>query len=83
MIKARKSRLYKWSINISDEEARIIHDSEGLIGLMMDKGNLGGLDLIKSISEMEDSEKKRREFAQLFLDNAFQLVKAVGIIAQL
>lgn len=27
---------------------------------------------------MEDSEKKRREFAQLFLDNAFQLVKAVG-----
>ncbi|MBK9330709.1 MAG: membrane dipeptidase [Sphingobacteriales bacterium] len=78
MVKARKARLYKWSINISDEEARIIHDSEGLIGLMMDKGNLGGLDLIKAIGEIPDAEKKRREFAQLFLDNAFQLVKAVG-----
>jgi microsomal dipeptidase-like Zn-dependent dipeptidase len=78
MLKARKSRLYKWSINISDEEARIIHDSEGLIGLMMDKGNLGGLDLIKAISEMEDKVKQRSEFAQLFLDNAFQLVKAIG-----
>jgi hypothetical protein len=29
---------------------------------------------------MEDNRQttKRREFAQLFLDNAFQLVKAVG-----
>ena len=78
ILKARKGRLYKWSINISDEEARIIHDSEGLIGLMMDKGNLGGIDLIKSISEQKDAEKQRAEFAQLFLDNAFQLVKAVG-----
>ncbi len=76
--KARKARLYKWSINISDEEARIIHDSEGLIGLMMDKGNLGGIDLIKSISEIKDAEKQHSEFAQLFLDNALQLVKAVG-----
>lgn len=76
--KARKGRLYKWSINISDEEARIIHDSEGLIGLMMDKGNLGGVDLIRAISSMTDEVKKRKEFAQLFLDNAFQLVKAVG-----
>jgi microsomal dipeptidase-like Zn-dependent dipeptidase len=76
--KARKGRFYKWSINISDEEARIIHDSEGLIGLMMDKGNLGGIDLIKSISESKDIQQQRMEFAQLFLDNAFQLVKAVG-----
>ncbi len=78
MVKARKARLYKWSINISDEEARIIHDSEGLIGLMMDKGNLGGIDLIKAISDIKEEEKKRSEFAQLFLDNAFHLVKAVG-----
>lgn len=76
--KARKGRLYKWSINISDEEAKIIHDSEGLIGLMMDKGNLGGIDLIKEISEIKDDVKQRKAFALLFLDNAFQLVKAVG-----
>ncbi len=76
--KARKGRLYKWSINISDEEAKIIHDSEGLIGLMMDKGNLGGIDLIKEIGEIKDNVKKRKAFAHLFLDNALQLVKAVG-----
>lgn len=76
--KARKSRLYKWSINISDEEARIIHHSEGLIGFMMDKGNLGGIDLIKKISAIQNEKKKRKEFVQLFLDNIFQLVKAVG-----
>lgn len=78
ILKARKSRLFKWSINVSDEEARIIHDSEGLIGLMVDKGNLGGIDLIKEISEMKDQVKQRKAFAHLFLDNAFQLVKAVG-----
>ncbi len=78
ILKARKSRLYKWSINISDEEARMIHDSEGLIGLMMDKGNLGGIDLIKEISDLSDIVKKRKAFVQLFLDNIFQLVQAVG-----
>jgi microsomal dipeptidase-like Zn-dependent dipeptidase len=78
ILKARKARLYKWSINISDEEARIIHDSEGLVGLMMDKGNLGGIDLIKEISAITDPIKKRKAFAQLFLDNVFQLVQAVG-----
>ncbi len=76
--KARKGRLYKWSINISDEEARIIHQSEGLIGLMVDKGNLGGIDLIKKISEIKDNVKQRKEFTQLFWDNAFQLVEAIG-----
>lgn len=78
IVKARKSRLFKWSINISDEEAKIIHDSEGLIGLMVDKGNMGGIDLIKEISEIKDNVKQRKAFAHLFLDNAFQLVKAVG-----
>ena len=78
MIKTRKSRLFKWSINITDEEANIIHDSEGLIGLMMDKGNMGGIDLIKEIGEISDNSKQRKAFVKLFLDNAFQLVQAVG-----
>lgn len=76
--KTRKDRLYKWSINISDEEARIIHKSEGLIGLMVDRGNMGGIDLIKEIVKIPDPVKQRKEYARLFWDNAFQLVKAVG-----
>lgn len=78
IVKTRKSHFFKWSINISDEEAKIIHDSEGLIGLMVDKGNMGGIDFIKEISEIKDIAKQRKAFAHLFLDNAFQLVKAVG-----
>lgn len=78
IVKTRKSRLFKWSINISDEEANIIHDSEGLIGLMVDKGNLGGIDVVAEISKQTDLQKQRKLFAQLFWDNVFQLVKAVG-----
>lgn len=77
IVKARKGRLYKWSINISDEEAKIIHDSEGLIGLMMDKGNMGGIDVVNEISKEKDIKKQRKLYAQLFWDNAFQFVKAV------
>jgi len=78
MVKSRSHRFWRWSINISNEEARIIHQSGGLIGLMMDRGMLGGLDLIKKITEIENSEKQRKEYTRLFWDNAFQLVKAIG-----
>jgi microsomal dipeptidase-like Zn-dependent dipeptidase len=78
MVKSRSQRFWRWSINISNEEARTIHQSGGLIGLMMDRGMLGGLDLIKKITEIENSEKQRKEYTRLFWDNAFQLVKAIG-----
>lgn len=78
IVKTRKTRLFKWSINISDEEANIIHDSEGLIGIMVDKGNLGGIDVVAEITKETDMLKQRKLFTQLFLDNVFQLVKAVG-----
>jgi microsomal dipeptidase-like Zn-dependent dipeptidase len=75
--KARKHKLYRWSINLSNEEIRIIHGSNGLIGLMMDKGMLGGVQTIRLATEIEDSEKQRMEFCRIFWDNAFQIVKAV------
>ena len=76
--KARKHRLYRWSINVPNDEIRYVHHSEGLIGLMMDRGNLGGLDTIKEIVEITDDSRKRAAYAKLFWDNAFQAVKAVG-----
>lgn len=76
--KTRKHRLYRWSINVCNEEVLSILDSGGLIGLMMDKGNLGGLTTIKEISAIADGEKQRHEFSKVFWDNAFQVVKAVG-----
>lgn len=78
MVKSRSHRFYRWSINLSNEDIRVIHQSEGLIGLMMDRGMLGGLDEVKRISEMTDKEKQRTEYARLFWDNAFQIVKAIG-----
>lgn len=76
--KTRHQRLYKWSINVCNDEACYIHQSGGLIGLMMDKGNLGGLKAIKGISEISDKERMRSEFSRMFWENAFAIVKAVG-----
>jgi microsomal dipeptidase-like Zn-dependent dipeptidase len=78
MVKSRNHRFYRWSINVSNEEVRIIHQSGGLVGLMMDRGMLGGLDVVKRISEIQDAKKQRQEFARLFWDNAFEMVEAVG-----
>lgn len=78
MFKARKHRLYRWSINLSHEEIRIIHQSGGLIGLMMDRGMLGGLDTINGITVIENERKQREAYAHLFWDNVFEIIKAIG-----
>lgn len=75
--KNRDHRFHRWSINISNEEAKIIHQSKGLIGLMMDRGILGGKKAIDKIAAIQDQQKQRAEYSKLFWDNAFQIVKAV------
>ena len=75
--KNREHRFHRWSINVSNEEIRIIHQSKGLIGLMMDRGILGGKQTIDKIVAIEDPEKQRQEYCKLFWDNAFQMVKAI------
>ena len=75
--KNREHRFHRWSINVSNEEIRIIHQSKGLIGLMMDRGILGGKETIDKIAALENPEKQRVEYSKLFWDNAFQIVKAV------
>jgi microsomal dipeptidase-like Zn-dependent dipeptidase len=78
MAKGGTHKFWRWSINISNEEARIIHQSGGLIGLMMDRGMLGGVDMIKKASGIQDLKKQRKEYTRIFWDNAFQLVKGIG-----
>lgn len=78
MRKSKKSVYHKWSINVSNEEIRIIAESEGLIGVMMDKGLLGGTDHIDRISAMDSEEKQRMEFCKLIWHTFFQIVEAVG-----
>ena len=76
--KSKNTYLHKRSINISDEEIRIIHESEGIIGIMLDKGNLGGRNLLKNIVELKDIRKKTDAFSNLIWANIFQVVKAIG-----
>jgi microsomal dipeptidase-like Zn-dependent dipeptidase len=78
MAKSRTHKFWRWSINVSNEEARIIQQSGGLIGLMMDRGMLGGTELIKKAAGITDPVKQRREYTRIFWDNAFQLVKGIG-----
>lgn len=75
--KSRYSYLHRRSINISDEEIRIIHDAQGIIGIMMDKGNLGGIKKLQEISAMEDERKKTDAFSELIWENIFQIIRAV------
>jgi microsomal dipeptidase-like Zn-dependent dipeptidase len=75
--KTKSHRFYRWSLNVSNEEIKVTHNSGGLIGLMMDKGNLGGLETVQKISSIKEEKKLRDEFCKLFWDNAFQVVKAV------
>lgn len=70
-----------WSINLSAEEIRIIRDSGGMIGIMMDKGLLGGPETLQHIRTLQDEGKKKEAFVRLILDNIFTIVKAAGDIS--
>ena len=76
--KNRDHRFHRWSINMSNEEIKIIHQSKGLIGLMMDRGILGGKLTVDRIAALGDTGKQREEYSKLFWDNVFQIVKSVG-----
>ncbi len=76
--KISKSHFNRWSINLSDEEIKIIHETGGLIGLMLDKYKLGGGKFFDSIKKLTDETKLRDKYAEIFMDNVFQIVDAVG-----
>ncbi|MCB9232676.1 MAG: membrane dipeptidase [Bacteroidia bacterium] len=76
--KIKNSWFHSWAINLSDEEIRIIHDSGGLVGVMLDKGLLGGLSTVESITSLETPEERKAGFLKLIWSNIFQMVKAVG-----
>lgn len=77
--KKSKNHIFnRWSINLSDEEIRIIHETGGLIGLMLDKHKLGGEKFHSTIAGITDKRKLKDEYLKIFLDNVFQIVHAVG-----
>ena len=80
-----------WSINLCDEDIRIIHNSGGLIGIILNETRLPGTITKAKIDELRqplnsnlltDSEKEsilkiiRKEYASLMLTNILYIIKA-------
>ena len=76
--KKNEGYFFKWSLNISDEEIRIIHESNGLIGVMVDKTKLGGGKFYANLSKLKDDQKIKDAYLKLIWDNLFQIVDAIG-----
>jgi microsomal dipeptidase-like Zn-dependent dipeptidase len=76
--KMRKTNFNNWSINISDEEIKIIAASGGMIGLMVDKGMLGSNHRIAAIGDIDDLHARKDALLELVAQNIFQTVHAVG-----
>ncbi|MBL0913916.1 MAG: hypothetical protein IBJ09_16240 [Bacteroidia bacterium] len=76
--KNANSQFFNWSINNSDEEIALVNHTKGLMGFMLDKTKLGGGKFMKEIRRITDQEKMKDAYMQMFWDNIFQAVKAVG-----
>lgn len=77
-LKKSKSYFFNWGINLSDEELGIIHESDGLMGLIIDKGKLGGGAFAKLADREEDKLKLKEMYMKLIWDNMFQAVRSIG-----
>jgi len=76
----------KWSINFSDEDARIVHETDGIMGIALHEGRMpGGLAakkfkqiklMIKKGIELE--ELLQKEYLKLAMSNIFQIIYAIG-----
>lgn len=76
--KTKESKFHNWGINLSDEEIQIIHRSQGLIGIMLDKGLLASQSLLDHIRSISDPKEKKEAFVELIARNIFQVVRAIG-----
>lgn len=76
--KSKKSYFQNWSINVSDEEARIIHESDGIIGMILDKTVLGGGEFLKKLKNAKTESRKKKMMLKLLWKSIFQLIQGIG-----
>jgi len=76
--KNKNSYFFNWAINLSDEEMKIIHQSDGIMGMIIDKGKLGGGAFHKKLEKAKEDQQRNEMYMKLFWDNLFQGVKAIG-----
>lgn len=78
---AKDSRRYFCGLNInnSDEEIQIIHESGGLMGIMLAKNRLGGGVFFKQhIQGVTDAAQIKDAYLRIFMDNILHIVKVLG-----
>jgi len=69
--------LSRQSINMSDEEARIIANSRGLVGIVLHGGRLPGGIAKKQMDSARGNDQLRDISVKLIMSNIFQFVRAV------
>lgn len=78
MKKHKGSYFNNWSINLSDEDIKVIHESGGMIGIMMDKSLLGSSFTLKEIKALPTLQMRTEALLKLFMDNVFHIIKVIG-----
>lgn len=76
--KNSKSQFFNWSINNSDEEIALVHQTKGLLGFMLDRTKLGGGKFIKDLKSAKTEEETKDMYMRVFWDNVFQCIRAIG-----
>lgn len=77
--KNKKQYLHQWSFNLYDDEIIKIHQSNGLIGIMLEDTRLGGKEAVKSIKKsINGSQQHKDEYIKLFLASPLHIAKVVG-----
>ncbi len=78
MKKMKNSPFNNWSLNMCDEDIKMIYRSGGLMGIMLDKGLLSSPQKLKEIQQIINPNKRKEAFVKAIWDTVFQAVKAVG-----
>jgi microsomal dipeptidase-like Zn-dependent dipeptidase len=76
--KLKDGYLHNLSINISDEEFKIIHKSGGLVGLILNKERLYGGKFSASVEKLSNQQEIKDAHTKIIWDNFMQPVKALN-----
>ncbi len=75
----KKQYLHQWSFNLYDDEILRIHQTKGLIGIMLEDTRLGGDMAVKSIKKsINGSQQHKDEYIKLFLASPLHIAKVIG-----
>ena len=66
MQKVNSSDFFSWGINLSKEEIRIIHESNGIVGVILDKGRHAGTKKLKRINAIKNKYIQKQAFLELY-----------------